>query len=170
MSRKLHWITPCGRYAARLIETPWEYMQRECAAAGAIETGGVLVGHYTGDESTAIITEALPPPSDSVRRCTWFHRGVSGLRGLLATRWRNERRTYYVGEWHYHPASIVEPSSDDLAQMYSVNSDPRYHCREPIMVIIGRAQNGGDRPVRAFVFPHGEEHLEFERLDSERLR
>ena len=163
MSGKLHWITPCGRYAARLTEGAWRQMQRECAAAGAVETGGVLIGHYTADESTAIITEALPPPSDSTCGHTWFHRGIAGLCGLLAKRWKSQRRTYYVGEWHYHPTSTVEASRDDLAQMCGINSDPRYRCREPIMVIVGQGRYGGDRPMRSFVFPHEEGHLEFER-------
>lgn len=168
MSRNHDWVTPCGGYALRLTTASWEQIDRECARSGDVETGGVLVGHYTGDESTAVITEALPPPKDSARGRSWFHRGVAGLRGLLAKRWESRRRTYYVGEWHYHPASVVEPSGDDLAQMYGINAEPRYRCKEPIMVIVGRARDGGDRPVRAFVFPQGESHLEFEQRPAER--
>lgn len=168
MSRNHDWVTPCGGYALRLTTASWEQIDRECARSGDVETGGVLVGHYTGDESTAVITEALPPPKDSARGRSWFHRGVAGLRGLLAKRWESRRRTYYVGEWHYHPASVVEPSGDDLAQMYGINAEPRYRCKEPIMVIVGRARDGGDRPVRAFVFPRGESHLEFDQRPAER--
>ena len=166
MSRSHDWTTPCGGYAVRLTAAAVQQMDRECVQAKAVETGGVLVGHYTADESTAIITEALQPPKDSARGRSWFHRGVAGLRGLLANRWEHQRRTYYVGEWHYHPSSIVEPSGDDLAQMHSINADPRYRCREPIMVIIGQARDGGDRPMRAFVFPRGKAHLEFEKRPS----
>lgn len=162
MSRAHHWTTSCQGYAVRLTAASRQQMERECAQAEDVETGGILVGHYTADESTAIITEALQPPKDSARGRSWFHRGVAGLRGLLAKRWENQRRTYYIGEWHYHPASIVEPSGDDLAQMYGINADPRYRCREPIMVIIGEARDGGERPMRAFVFPRGKAHLEFE--------
>ena len=162
MSRSHHWTTACGGYSVRVTAESFRQMEQECARSGHVETGGVLVGHYTADESTAIITEALQPPRDSARGRSWFHRGVAGLRGLLAKRWENRRRTYYVGEWHYHPASIVEPSGDDLAQMYGINADPRYRCREPIMVIIGQAREGGERPMRAFIFPQGRAHLEFE--------
>ena len=30
------------------------------------------------------------------------------------------------------------------------------------MVIIGQARDGGERPMRAFVFPQGKAHIEFE--------
>ncbi len=162
MSATLDWITPCQGYALRITTESWRQIDRECRRAGVVETGGILVGNYTNDESTAVVTEAQPPPRDSARGRSWFHRGVAGLRGLLATRWESALRTYYIGEWHYHPASIVEPSGDDLAQMYAINIDPRYRCREPVMIIVGQGVNGGERPVRAFVFPHGGLFREFE--------
>jgi hypothetical protein len=75
-----------GNAVRRLRAAPddcfMEQIDRECARSGDVETGGVLVGHYTGDESTAVITEALPPLKDSARGRSWFHRGVAGLRGL----------------------------------------------------------------------------------------
>ena len=138
-------------------------IDRECSRSVSVETGGILVGHYTEDGSTAIVTEPLPPPKDSARGGSWFRRGVAGLRGLLAERWESERRSYYVGEWHYHPAGIVEPSGDDLAQMHSIKADPRYRCLEPIMVIVGQARRGENRPVRAFIFPQDSGHIEFSR-------
>ena len=167
MSRSHDWITPCRGYALRVTIASWKQIDRECCRSGAIETGGILVGHYTTDESTAVVTESLPPPNDSTRGRSWFNRGVAGLRGLLAKLWESQVRTYYIGEWHYHPASIVEPSGDDLAQMCSINADPRYRCREPVMLIVGQARHGDERPVRAFVFPLGERYIEFEQRGND---
>ncbi|MBK1724152.1 Mov34/MPN/PAD-1 family protein [Thiocystis violacea] len=165
MIATLDWITPCQGYALRIAAESWRQIDSECSRSGAVETGGILVGHYTNGQSTAFVTEALPPPKDSARGTSWFHRGVAGLRGLLAKRWESEHRTYYIGEWHYHPASIVEPSGDDLAQMYAINADPRYRCREPVMIIVGKEGEGGERPVRVFVFPHGVPFIEFGESD-----
>lgn len=162
MSRGYDWITPCQRYALQIMASSWQQIERECSQSGKIETGGILIGHYTTDKSTAIVTEALPPPTDSLRGHSWFHRGVAGLRRLLANRWDSNVRTYYIGEWHYHPASKVEPSGDDLAQMYGINGNPRYCCIEPVMMIVGQARYADERPVRAFVFPQGEQYIEFE--------
>lgn len=125
------------------------------------------MGYYTEGGSAAVVTEALPPPEDSSSGRSWFRRGVAGLRGLLKERWESRVRAYYVGEWHYHPASVVEPSIDDLTQMRGINTDPRYRCREPIMLIIGAARNGGERPARAFVFPQGGSDIEFEQRRNE---
>ena len=162
MSAPLDWVTPCQGSGLRMAAESWQQIDRECRHSGSVETGGILIGHYTVDESTALVTEALPPPKDSVRGRSWFHRGVAGLRGLLAKRWESELRTYYVGEWHYHPASIVEPSGDGLTQMRGINGGPRYRCREPMMVIVGQAPRGEEPPVRAFVFPQGQRHIEFD--------
>ena len=161
MSATLDWSTSCQGYALRITAESWRQIDRECRRSDSVETGGILIGHYTKDESTAVVTEALPPPKDSARGRSWFHRGVAGLRGLLAKRWESELRTYYVGEWHFHPASIVEPSGEDLNQMHAISADQRYHCREPIMVIVGKAAPGEDRPVRAFVFPNEAPFVEF---------
>jgi len=155
-------MTPCREYYLRITIDSWRQMERESDRSGAIETGGILIGYYTIDNSTVVITEALPPTKDSARGRSWFHRGIAGLSGLLMKRWENRTRTYYIGEWHYHPASIVEPSSEDLAQMYSINVDPRYSCREPVMLILGQARYREKRPVRAFVFPHGKRYIEFQ--------
>lgn len=161
MNTDRNWITPSGQYALRLTTESWQQIERECDRSSAIETGGVLLGHYTNDRSTAVATEALPPPKDSRRSRSSFHRGVAGLYALLAKRWKGALRTYYIGEWHYHPASIVEPSGEDLAQMHAINRDPRYRCREPIMLIIGQATDSYERSARAFLFPQGEEYVEF---------
>jgi integrative and conjugative element protein (TIGR02256 family) len=160
-------VTPCRRYALHLAAASWQQIDSECRRSGAIETGGILVGHYSTDASTVIVTEALPPPKDSTRGRSWFHRGVAGLRELLTNRWQSKVRSYYIGEWHYHPASIVEPSKDDLTQMYSINADRRYSCREPVMLIVGQPQAGVERPLRAFVFPQGQLHMELEESSSE---
>lgn len=162
MSRAHDWITPCREYALRVTAASWQQIDRECDQSGEIETGGILVGHYTPDNLTAVVTEALPPPKDSARGRSWFHRGVAGLHRLLAKRWENQIRTYYIGEWHYHPAIRVEPSHVDLGQMYGINVDLRFCCKEPVMLIVGQAQHVDERPVRAFVFPQGEHYIEFE--------
>ncbi len=160
MSYGHDWKTPCREYTLRLTSASWQQMERESDRSGAIETGGILVGYYTNDKSTAIVTEALLPPKDSARGRSWFHRGIAGLSGLLTKRWDSRVRTYYIGEWHYHPASTVDPSNDDLAQMYRINIDPQYYCREPIMLIVGQSRFREERAVRAFIFPQGKQYIE----------
>ena len=132
-----------------------------CSAAGDIETGGVLIGRYSANGTTATILEATAPPSDSQQGHTWFNRGSAGLRKTLQQRWRNKERSYYIGEWHFHPAAHVVPSADDFSQMAQIANANQYKCREPLLLIFGAAKNqSGQRVVRAFVCPAGDLPIE----------
>ncbi|RJR45413.1 MAG: hypothetical protein C4567_03335 [Deltaproteobacteria bacterium] len=152
--------TANGEYALIVKYEAWSTIENECKNAYDHETGGILIGFYTEDMSTAVVTEASGPPSDSRRGRSWFWRGVADLKNLLARRWALKQRTYYIGEWHYHPIFHIELSGDDLDQMHSISQDSNYHCREPIMIIVGR-ECGVGRPVRALVFPRDEAQIEF---------
>ena len=69
MIATLEWITPCQVYSLRISVESYRQIERECSRSGSLETGGILVGHYTNDNSTAVVTEVLPPPSDSDLVC-----------------------------------------------------------------------------------------------------
>jgi integrative and conjugative element protein (TIGR02256 family) len=119
-----------GRSRARLLH-------QACAKAGGGETGGVLVGFYAEDGECAYVTDIGQPPPDSEAGPTWFRRGVRGLREWLEELWGDRRRTYYLGEWHYHPKARPEASEDDKKQMLLISKDRKIRCPEPILLIIG---------------------------------
>lgn len=153
--------TADGAYKLVIEDAPLAAIDRMCASAKGKETGGILIGRYTNDYSTATIMEASEPPQDSRTGATWFNRGVAGLRQLLARRWRASSRSYYLGEWHYHPARVIVPSGEDWAQMASIAEGHEYKCREPILLIAGQpAAAGQHRPFRAFVCPAGQDPAE----------
>ncbi len=160
-----YWRTPRGEFALVIDDQCWRSIEKECSRWDGMETGGILIGYYTSDKSTAIVTEASGPPRDSRRGPTWFQRGVAGLTSLLGELWRQSQRTHYLGEWHYHPSPSVEPSQEDIDQMVSISTSPNYRCQEPIMLVVGRTSSGR-RPVRAFVFPNSRAHLEFQEEDG----
>lgn len=126
-------------------------LDRYCRDAGCVETGGILIGRYSDDLALAIVREATPPPMDSKRGRSWFVRGTSGLREMLGKQWRAGERTFYIGEWHFHPANHVEPSGDDFAQMVEISRAPEYDCRTPLLLILGASKKEGQRIFRAFV-------------------
>lgn len=143
-----------GDFRVIVERSTLEAINRLCTIAGNKETGGILIGRYTDDNATAVILEATPPPADSKDGSTWFVRGFAGLRQLLLQRWRSKDRSYYVGEWHYHPANVIVPSDDDWTQMDSIARAPEYRCSEPILLIAGKSRrNSTSRPLRAFVCP-----------------
>lgn len=145
------YVSADGKYRAVVPDNVMESIFVLCAGVGSKETGGILVGFYTDDQSTAIVTEAAPPPRDSQSGSTWFHRGVAGLRSLLEKYWKNPKRQYYLGEWHFHTAVDVEPSPVDIDQMIRISRNRRSNCPEPISLIVGEVQEGRRR-VRLFVF------------------
>jgi integrative and conjugative element protein (TIGR02256 family) len=145
-----------GSYGLRIERIAMRELDRMCRDTGDTETGGILVGVYSPDRAVAIVREATAPPSDSRRGHSWFKRGVEGLRELLAHRWRATNRTHYLGEWHFHPAQVVVPSSRDFSQMVQIAHATDYHCKEPVLVILGFTEHSGARPLRAFVCPMGE--------------
>lgn len=154
--------TSDGGYGLEIETSAWHELHRICTAAGDIETGGVLVGRYSTDLLTAVVIEVTGPPKDSRQGSSSFHRGVAGLRGILLRRWLSRERTHYIGEWHFHPAAHIEPSGDDVAQMYRIRDDLNYHCSEPILLILGKLGEYQERVARAFVFPRGKEYMVLE--------
>jgi integrative and conjugative element protein (TIGR02256 family) len=152
--------TEGGTFALELEISVLSALDRYCGDARSSETGGVLVGCYSDDLSLAIVREATPPPADSRRGRAWFIRGVHGLRDLLNRRWRAKERTFYIGEWHFHPVSDVEPSPEDFAQMREISQAKQYECKAPLLLILGAGMHGQYRSLRAFVCPADEAPLE----------
>jgi integrative and conjugative element protein (TIGR02256 family) len=164
------WSTLDGTCRLGLEPKVWERITRLSLISNSKETGGVLVGYYSNDCTTAIITDATPPPRDSARTHSSFLRGVVGLRALFEKLWNKVERRHYVGEWHYHPTTAVEPSKDDTDQMVRIASTPDYRCREPILIVIGQPRGPRVKPpFRAFVCtaePSVREFLPMKRVGS----
>jgi hypothetical protein len=161
--------TESGTFAVELQAAVLGALDRHCRDAGSVETGGILIGRYSDDLALAIVSEATPPPTDSERGGSWFVRGVSGLRELLGKRWKAVERTFYVGEWHFHPVVRVEPSGQDFAQMLQISQSREYDCKEPLLLILGAGQREGQRVFRAFVCPAGDAPMELLRAQEKQI-
>ena len=130
-------------------------LKKECVAkllkhikkAGQHETGGILIGAYNADHSTAILKKITGPPPDSRHGSNWFERGLQGLQKLLNSLWSVGE--YYLGEWHFHPHASPSPSFQDISQMKSISNAGTYRCPEPILLIIGGDHNNYE--IRVFV-------------------
>lgn len=153
--------TADGTFAVELQESVLSVLDSYCRDAGSVETGGILIGCYSDDLTLAIVSEATPPPTDSKQSRFWFVRGVSGLREMLHARWRAKERTFYIGEWHFHPVNHVEPSSEDFGQMIEISRGREYDCKEPLLLILGASSYDRRRIFRAFVCPAEESPKEF---------
>lgn len=150
----LDFISDDARYALHLPGNVMQEILGHCAAAGRVETGGILIGEYTPAHDCALVHTATGPTSDSVATRTTFRRGVKGLQALLDKLWRHDRR-YYLGEWHFHPGAAPDASGVDVDQLVEISSDLKYRCPEPLLLIVGGVL-GGEWNASALVFPKGQ--------------
>jgi len=135
-----------------------------CRNSKERETGGILVGKYEEDGSAIEILEALSPPSDSHGTISTFFRGIFGLSDKLNTRWEKSG-TYYIGEWHYHPAGVGQPSNQDTAQMLEFAKVDDMQSPFPIMVIV--FPSGNDQyKVRVFLFTQDGQSFELNNVET----
>lgn len=107
-----------------------------CNKSPELETGGILIGRYSKDHTTAIVEQVSGPPPDSQHHFATFFRGTRGLQDLLNLLWSKPKKSYYLGEWHYHPLPILTPSAADIEQMKQIAASKEYACPEPILVIV----------------------------------
>lgn len=112
-----------------------DLLHKLCEESNPYETGGIIIGKYSDDGLTAHISEISNSPVDSVKKKALFKRGIKGLQKRLDTLWKDGY--YYLGEWHYHPNSLPNPSGSDIKQMISLSQNNKLNCPEPILVIIG---------------------------------
>lgn len=121
--------------AVMITEAIRTKLLEHCKKADQLETGGILIGHYTPLGDQAIITEVSGPPRDSIASRWSFIRGLRGLQQLVDRAW--QRRDYYIGEWHFHPYARPSPSDRDRRQIIAFSEDRAYRCPEPILLVVG---------------------------------
>ncbi|WP_214721220.1 Mov34/MPN/PAD-1 family protein [Exiguobacterium sp. s192] len=127
-----------------------------CESSLPNESGGILIGNYTKDCNLAVICQALPQPPDSRSGTTWFFRGIEDVKNKLDLLWE-EKRQFYIGEWHYHPNNSSELSHQDIKQMISISNEESYKCPEPILMIIGGNSFFWENSF--YIFPKGKEYI-----------
>ena len=131
----MYFISEDEKYRVEITAVVIDRMVEHIKTANRYETGGIMIGTYSEDQRTAVVSEITGPTKDSRSGYTWFNRGVKGLKELLIRQW--EMKQYYLGEWHFHPKASPIPSFQDRKQMKAIAVSHHYHCPEPIMVIIG---------------------------------
>ena len=126
------------RYLVRVPVDVVGQLERLAREGLPTETGGLLLGTYSGRRSVLTLRAALPPPPDSVRSRRTFVRGIEGLSPFVGGVPIDGRLARVVGEWHSHPAAAPTPSRTDRAQMTWAAARRLFGCPTPILLIIGR--------------------------------
>lgn len=101
------------------------------------ETGGILIGRYSDDLSTAKVMSASGPGPHATFGPSSFTRQAFSLQAELDREFEAGR--YYLGEWHCHPGTNSTPSSQDIRQMKAISKSADYNCPEPILMVFGKS-------------------------------
>jgi len=154
-----------GRFGLTIGRSELKKILRYSLAAGRLETGGILVGHYSQHHDVAFVGDVSGPPRDSKSGVTWFHRGIQGLQTWLNGLWSKD--SYYLGEWHFHPGGRPAASGIDLRQIKEISEAPAYLCPEPLLIIVGGTMPASWE-VAAYVSPRNCSLVELKQMDGSR--
>lgn len=99
------------------------------------EFGGILVGRYSEDKKTVIVTDTILPEEFESSSFT-FQRGVKGLRKSLSLYYDQSPSLQYVGEWHTHPDGPTEPSKTDIRALEEIVQHKEVYIDNPILMIM----------------------------------
>lgn len=138
-------------YTIILYEITFSKIILECKKYKNLETGGILIGRYSEDNSIAYIKDSFAP-TDSKHHSNIFLRGTTGINKILDKKWKEGE--YYLGEWHYHPNSSSKSSKVDDMQMIIFSNIKKLCCSVPILLIIG--EKSSNWSLNAYVYKNNE--------------
>lgn len=105
------------------------------------EFGGFLIGYYSDDNKTLLITDIILP-----NKCEGlpfsFLRSSEGIEKTLKELYDQEPKKYYVGEWHTHPNGATMYSQTDLKAMISIEKCSTVKIHNPVLLILSISENG----------------------------
>lgn len=97
------------------------------------EFGGYLVGCYTEDKKTAVITDIILPDV-YISSPVSFQRSVNSPKELFERLYKEENK-YYLGEWHSHPNGSSMYSQADLNALKNIANYQSVLIINPILLI-----------------------------------
>lgn len=142
--------------ADSLLDQLYEYGLRHYPR----EFGGILVGHYS-DDNTKCIVDVTILPTTFKSSVDGFVRGNTGLEEQLIRYYNDFPRKIYLGEWHTHPNAKPTPSKIDLKAMREIENSDSVKISSPILIILGINQN--TYSVGAYV-QHFKKLYEYEKI------
>lgn len=123
-----------------ILKDVLDFMKRESAESGDVETGGVLIGHRN-DIGEYIIVRASKPGPNAIRTKTRFEKDEEYCQKELLDAFKElGEQGLYLGEWHYHPSGSNEPSGLDIKSLTEIAAQENYRIDKPIMIILSPRQ------------------------------
>jgi integrative and conjugative element protein (TIGR02256 family) len=120
-------------------------LRSEAACHPDAETGGLLLGYWSGD--VVIIADVIGPGPDAIRSRTTFSPDHRWQTVQLAERYEASGRCHtYVGDWHTHPGGTGQLSRRDRRTLASIARHPASRAPKPLFAVLA-PHHGGDISV-----------------------
>lgn len=123
------------------------------------ETGGFLVGKYSVDNNTAIVSLVLTPVKIASGP-TCFQRETDGMESVWDELYKEG--LVYLGEWHSHPNGNSMYSATDKKALTNIARSETVVINNPIMMIVSLSKEKINR-MNAYYYNNGE-IIEYEKV------
>jgi len=124
---------------------------RALIAAGPFKTGGIMLGEHTGHDCFRISEITVQEEYGSENS---FTRRVEEIRDKSYAVFRrngmNCSRFNYLGEWHSHPASNLEPGLRDELTMMEIVGDRLVGANFAVLMIVKMSDRHLAAAARAY--------------------
>jgi integrative and conjugative element protein (TIGR02256 family) len=110
------------------------------------EFGGFLIGYYAGNFKTLFVTDCVLPRKYK-GSSLGFERSTDGLEKSFKKLF-DQKKQYYVGEWHTHPNGSTMFSQTDLKAMINAVECETVQITNPILLIL----SVGSRKIISYRF------------------
>lgn len=133
-------------------------IQKKAFEALPNETGGFLVGKYSADNNTAIVSLVLTPVK-IISGPTCFQRETEGMESVWDELYKEG--LVYLGEWHSHPNGSSMYSVTDKKALTNIARSETVLINNPIMMIVSLSKKKINQ-MSAYYYNNGK-IIEYER-------
>lgn len=121
-----------------ILRSEFEKLICEVQIAAPYETGGVLAGYCSEDNTEVVVTNILGPGQNARHHRFSYHPDYKSDRDRMGVLYDdNEGRIRYLGDWHSHPGGKVALSWIDKRALRNMAKFKGNFMDSPIMIILG---------------------------------
>jgi integrative and conjugative element protein (TIGR02256 family) len=113
------------------------FLTEEADRAAPDETGGILLGYWTGQHGDPVITHAIGPGPGAIHERERFVPDHEFQTLQIARLYEaSGRRLQYLGDWHTHPGADAYLSGKDEATLKQIAMHRDARAPKPVMLIL----------------------------------
>jgi integrative and conjugative element protein (TIGR02256 family) len=113
-----------------------ERLRKALERAGSKEIGGVLMGRHVSENMFSVADMSIQGGGTFASFIRQVQHAVDSLRNYFARSGHSYRTHNYLGEWHSHPSFLPVPSSQDVASVQEIATDPQVGANFVVLVIV----------------------------------